>query len=71
MKFKLGSSKINALNGKIYESSVSIKRETPKAILLKIAKRGSDREIWLPKSQLIITSASVEVPDWLYEKAIQ
>ena len=70
MKFKLGRTEIAALDGNKYEEIIAIDHETPKAILLKIVKRGKEQKYWLPRSQLKFLQNSVEVPDWLYEKMV-
>jgi hypothetical protein len=68
MKFKLGSNTYKALDGSSYEERIEIKKETEKAILLSITKRGKEKECWLPKSQIEFSERSVMVPDWLWGK---
>ena len=70
MKFKLGRTEIKALDGNKYEEIIAIDHETPKAVLLKIVKRGNEKKYWLPRSQLKFSQNSVEVPDWLYEEMV-
>ena len=47
---RLGKVQFKALNGNTYEESVSIERETAKAVLLRIEKRGTRKEHWIPRS---------------------
>ena len=70
MKFKLGRTEIKALDGNVYEEIIAIERETPKAILLKIVKRGLATKYWLPMSQVKFSANALEIPDWLHDKMV-
>lgn len=48
---------------KFWNGSYQIKRQTDKAILVRITESG--REVWLPAGQITVTSAVLLVPDWL------
>lgn len=69
MKFKLGRTEIKALDGNVYEEIIAIERETPKAILLKIVKRGAAKKYWLP-TQVKFSANALEIPDWLHDKMV-
>lgn len=48
--FVLGVTRYRAFDGTFYEESVSIQKETERAMLVQITKRGQTKEHWLPKS---------------------
>jgi hypothetical protein len=56
---RLGRTAFKALDGNIYEESVTIERETPKAILLRIEKRGVRKEHWIPRSVCVIRTRTL------------
>lgn len=68
MNLKLRTTSYRALDGTTYQEAISIQRETPRAILVRIEKRGKAREMWLPKSQIRVTQDRILVPDWLWEE---
>ena len=47
---------------------VEIKKSTEKAILIHHHLNGDERYIWLPKSQINITSNGIEISSWLAKK---
>lgn len=70
LNIRLGITKHRTLSGQVLEEKAYIKRETPKAVLLVIEKRGKASKHWIPKSLCTISEKAVVVADWFYEKEI-
>lgn len=65
---RLGTIKHQTLSGQVLEEKVSIKKETERAILLRIEKRGKVAEHWIPKSVCTVHAKAITIEDWFWQK---